>query len=153
MKKSIFLILISCMSFCATRTAAQSVDALQVVIDSLSVKVVNLEQELAFLKINTEINDLDTEIRIRSIEVSNMLTNLHIGGSSVISEMREFYKAFERNIKYIKDEVDSLQERVSASEDSFSAFKSVSLLLKMAGLLQSYSSLEEYMSIIEDALY
>lgn len=48
MKKSIFLILISCMSFCATRAAAQSVDSLQVVIDSLSVKVANLEQELAF---------------------------------------------------------------------------------------------------------
>ena len=62
MKKSIFLILISCMSFCATRAAAQSVDSLQVVIDSLSVKVANLEQELAFLKIDAEINDLDTEI-------------------------------------------------------------------------------------------
>ncbi len=153
MKKSIFLILISCMSFCATRAAAQSVDSLQVVIDSLSVKVANLEQELAFLKIDAEINDLDTEISIRSIEVSNILTNLYIGGSSAISQMRELYKALQGNIKYIKDKVDSLQERVSSSEDSFSAFKYVSLSLNMIGVLQSYSNLEERMSIIEDALY
>ena len=49
--------------------------------------------------------------------------------------------------------MDSLQERVSSSEDSFSAFKYVSLSLNMIGVLQSYSNLEERMSIIEDALY
>lgn len=57
MKKSIFLILISCMSFCATRAAAQSVDSLQVVIDSLSVKVAVLGHDLAYLKIDSEIRE------------------------------------------------------------------------------------------------
>lgn len=107
MKKSLFLILISCMSFCATRTVAQSIDSLQVVVDSLSIKVVKLEHDLAYLKVDTDIRTLDAKIEILTMRTENILTDFQLAiltnnKSEAKVLYRNLYQSYEERIKLAK---------------------------------------------------
>ena len=95
MKKSLFLILISCMSFCATRTVAQSIDSLQVVVDSLSIKVVKLEHDLAYLKVDTDIRTLDAKIEILTMRTENILTDFQL---AILTNNKSEAKVLYRNL-------------------------------------------------------
>lgn len=157
MKKSLFLILISCMSFCATRTVAQSIDSLQVVVDSLSIKVVKLEHDLAYLKVDTDIRTLDAKIEILTMRTENILTDFQLAiltnnKSEAKVLYRNLYQSYEERIKLAKKELDSLQERVISNKDSFSSFENMNLTIKLLSILSSYNNLEKQMSLIDEAL-
>lgn len=157
MKKSLFLILISCMSFCATRTVAQSIDSLQVVVDSLSIKVVRLEHDLAYLKVDTDIRTLDAKIEILTMRTENILTDFQLAiltnnKSEAKVLYRNLYQSYEERIELAKKELDSLQERVISNKDSFSSFENMNLTIKLLSILSSYNNLEKQMSLIDEAL-
>lgn len=157
MKKSLFLILISCMSFCATRTVAQSIDSLQVVVDSLSIKVVKLEHDLAYLKVDTDIRTLDAKIEILTMRTENILTDFQLAiltnnKSEAKVLYRNLYQSYEERIKLAKKELDSLRERVISNKDSFSSMENMNLTLKVLSILSSYNNLERQMSLIDEAL-
>lgn len=157
MKKSLFLILISCMSFCATRTVAQSVDSLQVVIDSLSVKVATLEQDLIYLKIDTDIRTLDAKIEILTMRVQNILTDFQLAiltnnKSEATILYRDLYRTYEERAELINRELDSLQESINLNKDSFSSFERIHLRIKVLSILSSYDNLEKQISLIDEAL-
>lgn len=157
MKKSLFLILISCMSFCATRTVAQSIDSLQVVVDSLSIKVVKLEHDLAYLKVDTDIRTLDAKIEILTMRTENILTDFQLAiltnnKSEAKVLYRNLYQSYEERIELAKKELDSLQERVISNKDSFSSFENMNLTIKLLCILSSYNNLEKQMSLIDEAL-
>ena len=157
MKKSLFLILISCMSFCATRTVAQSIDSLQVVVDSLSIKVVKLEHDLAYLKVETDIRTLDAKIEILTMRTENILTDFQLAiltnnKSEAKVLYRNLYQSYEERIELAKKELDSLQERVISNKDSFSSFENMNLTIKLLSILSSYNNLEKQMSLIDEAL-
>ena len=157
MKKSLFLILISCMSFCATRTVAQSIDSLQVVVDSLSIKVVKLEHDLAYLKVDTDIRTLDAKIEILTMRTENILTDFQLAiltnnKSEAKVLYRNLYQSYEESIKLAKKELDSLRERVISNKDSFSSMENMNLTLKVLSILSSYNNLEKQMSLIDEAL-
>lgn len=157
MKKSLFLILISCMSFCATRTVAQSIDSLQVVVDSLSIKVVKLEHDLAYLKVDTDIRTLDAKIEILTMRTENILTDFQLAiltnnKSEAKVLYRNLYQSYEESIELAKKELDSLQERVISNKDSFSSMENMNLTLKVLSILSSYNNLEKQMSLIDEAL-
>ena len=157
MKKSFFLILISCMSFCATRTVAQSIDSLQVVVDSLSIKVVKLEHDLAYLKVDTDIRTLDAKIEILTMRTENILTDFQLAiltnnKSEAKVLYRNLYQSYEERIELAKKELDSLQERVISNKDSFSSFENMNLTIKLLSILSSYNNLEKQMSLIDEAL-
>ena len=157
MKKSLFLILISCMSFCATRTVAQSIDSLQVVVDSLSIKVVKLEHDLAYLKLDTDIRTLDAKIEILTMRTENILTDFQLAiltnnKSEAKVLYRNLYQSYEERIELAKKELDSLQERVISNKDSFSSFENMNLTIKLLSILSSYNNLEKQMSLIDEAL-
>lgn len=157
MKKSLFLILISCMSFCATRTVAQSIDSLQVVVDSLSIKVVKLEHDLAYLKVDTDIRTLDAKIEILTMRTENILTDFQLAiltnnKSEAKVLYRNLYQSYEERIELAKKELDSLQERVISNKDSFSSMENMNLTLKVLSILSSYNNLEKQMSLIDEAL-
>lgn len=157
MKKSLFLILISCMSFCATRTVAQSIDSLQVVVDSLSIKVVKLEHDLAYLKVDTDIRTLDAKIEILTMRTENILTDFQLAiltnnKSEAKVLYRNLYQSYEERIELAKKELDSLQERVISNKDSFSSFENMNLTIKLLSILSSYNNLEKHMSLIDEAL-
>lgn len=157
MKKSLFLILISCMSFCATRTVAQSIDSLQVVVDSLSIKVVKLEHDLAYLKVDTDIRTLDAKIEILTMRTENILTDFQLAiltnnKSEAKVLYRNLYQSYEESIELAKKELDSLQERVISNKDSFSSFENMNLTIKLLSILSSYNNLEKQMSLIDEAL-
>lgn len=157
MKKSLFLILISCMSFCATRTVAQSIDSLQVVVDSLSIKVVKLEHDLAYLKVDTDIRTLDAKIEILTMRTENILTDFQLAiltnnKSEAKVLYRNLYQSYEERIELAKKELDSLQERVISNKDSFSSFENMNLTIKLLSILSSYNNLEKQMSLIDEAL-
>lgn len=157
MKKSLFLILISCMSFCATRTVAQSIDSLQVVVDSLSIKVVKLEHDLAYLKVDTDIRTLDAKIEILTMRTENILTDFQLAiltnnKSEAKVLYRNLYQSYEERIELAKKELDSLQERVISNKDSFSFFENMNLTIKLLSILSSYNNLEKQMSLIDEAL-
>lgn len=157
MKKSLFLILISCMSFCATRTVAQSIDSLQVVVDSLSIKVVKLEHDLAYLKVDTDIRTLDAKIEILTMRTENILTDFQLAiltnnKSEAKVLYRNLYQSYEERIKLAKKELDSLRERVISNKDSFSSMENMNLTLKVLSILSSYNNLEKQMSLIDEAL-
>lgn len=157
MKKLLFLILISCMSFCATRTVAQSIDSLQVVVDSLSIKVVKLEHDLAYLKVDTDIRTLDAKIEILTMRTENILTDFQLAiltnnKSEAKVLYRNLYQSYEERIELAKKELDSLQERVISNKDSFSSFENMNLTIKLLSILSSYNNLEKQMSLIDEAL-
>lgn len=157
MKKSLFLILISCMSFCATRTVAQSIDSLQVVVDSLSIKVVKLEHDLAYLKVDTDIRTLDAKIEILTMRTENILTDFQLAiltnnKSEAKVLYKNLYQSYEERIELAKKELDSLQERVISNKDSFSSFENMNLTIKLLSILSSYNNLEKQMSLIDEAL-
>ena len=157
MKKSLFLILISCMSFCATRTVAKSIDSLQVVVDSLSIKVVKLEHDLAYLKVDTDIRTLDAKIEILTMRTENILTDFQLAiltnnKSEAKVLYRNLYQSYEERIELAKKELDSLQERVISNKDSFSSFENMNLTIKLLSILSSYNNLEKQMSLIDEAL-
>ena len=157
MKKSIFLILISCMSFCATRAAAQSVDSLQVVIDSLSDKVAVLEHDLAYLKIDTDIRSLDVKIEILTMQVQNILTGFQLAiltnnKSEAKVLYRDLYRTYKERAEFIKKDLDSLQESINLNKDTFPSFENIHLNLKVLSVLSSYNNLERQISIIDEAL-
>lgn len=157
MKKSLFLILISCMSFCVTRTVAQSIDSLQVVVDSLSIKVVKLEHDLAYLKVDTDIRTLDAKIEILTMRTENILTDFQLAiltnnKSEAKVLYRNLYQSYEERIKLAKKELDSLRERVISNKDSFSSMENMNLTLKVLSILSSYNNLERQMSLIDEAL-
>lgn len=157
MKKSLFLILISCMSFCATRTVAQSIDSLQVVVDSLSIKVVKLEHDLAYLKVDTDIRTLDAKIEVLTMRTENILTDFQLAiltnnKSEAKVLYRNLYQSYEERIELAKKELDSLQERVISNKDSFSSFENMNLTIKLLSILSSYNNLEKQMSLIDEAL-
>ncbi len=157
MKKSLFLILFSCMLFCATRTVAQSIDSLQVVVDSLSIKVVKLEHDLAYLKVDTDIRTLDAKIEILTMRTENILTDFQLAiltnnKSEAKVLYRNLYQSYEERIELAKKELDSLQERVISNKDSFSSFENMNLTIKLLSILSSYNNLEKQMSLIDEAL-
>ena len=157
MKKSLFLILFSCMLFCATRTVAQSIDSLQVVVDSLSIKVVKLEHDLAYLKVDTDIRTLDAKIEILTMRTENILTDFQLAiltnnKSEAKVLYRNLYQSYEERIDLAKKELDSLQERVISNKDSFSSFENMNLTIKLLSILSSYNNLEKQMSLIDEAL-
>lgn len=83
------------MSFCATRTVAQSIDSLQVVVDSLSIKVVKLEHDLAYLKVDTDIRTLDAKIEILTMRTENILTDFQLAIlTNNKSEAKVLYRIF-----------------------------------------------------------
>ncbi len=158
MKKLLFLILISYMSFCATRTVAQSVDSLQVVIDSLSVKVAVLGHDLAYLKIDSEINALDENIQILSIQVGDMATDFrlailskHLKDSK--TQLQKLYEVYEESIRIIKDRIDLLQPLVDSKKNLLSPIESAHISFRVTGIWTSYYNLKNKMSIIREALY
>ena len=157
MKKSLFLILILRMSFCATRTDAQSIDPLHVAVDSLSIQVVKLEHDLAYLKVDTDIRTLDAKIEILTMRTENILTDFQLAiltnnKSEAKVLYRNLYQSYEERIELAKKELDSLQERVISNKDSFSSFENMNLTIKLLSILSSYNNLEKQMSLIDEAL-
>jgi outer membrane murein-binding lipoprotein Lpp len=145
------------MSFCATRTVAQSIDSLQVVVDSLSIKVVKLEHDLAYLKVDTDIRTLDAKIEILTMRTENILTDFQLAiltnnKSEAKVLYRNLYQSYEERIELAKKELDSLQERVISNKDSFSSFENMNLTIKLLSILSSYNNLEKQMSLIDEAL-
>lgn len=157
MKKSLFLILFSCMLFCATRAVAQSIDSLQVVVDNLSIKVVKLEHDLAYLEVDTDIRTLDAKIEVFTMRTENILTDFQLAiltnnKSEAKVLYRNLYQSYEERIKLAKKELDSLRERVISNKDSFSSMENMNLTLKVLSILSSYNNLEKQMSLIDEAL-
>lgn len=155
MKK--FLLFLFIVSLGATRIFAQSADSLQVVVDSLSVKVAKLEHDLTYLKIDTDIRTLDAKIEILTIRVQNILTDYQLAiltnnKSEAKVLYRDLYKTYEESVELIKKELDSLQKFVNSNEDSFSSFENIHLNLKVISILSSYNNLEKQMSLIDEAL-
>ncbi len=158
MKKSLFFIFISCMSFSATRTVAQSVDSLQVVIDSMSVKVAELEHDLAYLKIDSEINTLEGYIQIFSIEIGDMATDFqlavlskHLKDSKI--QLQELYEVYEERVRIVKDKIDLLQTQVDSQNYLLLPVERLRISLRVTGIWTSYYNVKNKMSIIKDALY
>lgn len=155
MKK--FLLFLFIVSLGATRIFAQSADSLQVVVDSLSVKVAKLEHDLTYLKIDTDIRTLDAKIEILTIRVQNILTDYQLAiltnnKSEAKVLYRDLYKTYEESVELIKKELDSLQKFVNSNENSFSSFENIHLNLKVISILSSYNNLEKQMSLIDEAL-
>ena len=145
------------MSLCAARTVAQSIDSLQVVVDSLSIKVVKLEHDLAYLKVDTDIRTLDAKIEILTMRTENILTDFQLAiltnnKSEAKVLYRNLYQSYEERIELAKKELDSLQERVISNKDSFSSFENMNLTIKLLSILSSYNNLEKQMSLIDEAL-
>lgn len=139
------------------RTLAQSTDSLQVVVDSLSVKVVKLERDIEYLKINTDISTLNTEIEILSMKVNSSFTDLQIGilyndKKDTKNLLRESYKHYKESVAFIKDEVDSIHELVYSKEETFSSKEYMHLLIDLTKVLFSYDLLEKRLSLLDKAL-
>lgn len=158
MKKFLLsLFLFSCMSLGTARTFAQSTDSLQVVVNSLSVKVAKLEHDLTYLKIDTDIRTLDAKIEILTIRVENILTDFQLAiltnnKSEAKVLYRDLYKTYKESVELVKKELDSLQESVNSNEDLLSSFENIHLNLKVISILSSYNNLEKQMSLIDKAL-
>lgn len=155
MKK--FLLFLFIVSLGATRIFAQSADSLQVVVDSLSVKVAKLEHDLTYLKIDTDIRALDAKIEILSIQVRGMATDFQIGILSNNKKdakdlLQKSYETYGESVELVKKEVNLLQKLVNSSIDSFSAFENMHISLGVMRILNSYHTLEKQMSIIGEAL-
>ena len=106
MKKFLF-VFISCITLGTAKTYAQSVDSLQVVVDSLSAKVIKLEHDLIYLKIKTDINTLNTKIEILSIKVDDLLTSFQMAIRSNRKEnmrdvLQESHRLYKRSTELVK---------------------------------------------------
>ncbi|WP_300750883.1 hypothetical protein [uncultured Alistipes sp.] len=142
------------------RTLAQPTDSLQVVVDSLSVKVVKLERDLEYLKINTDISTLNTEIEILSMKVNSSFTDIQIGilyndkkdTKDLLRVLRESCKHYKENVALIKDEVDSMQELVYSKKGTFSSNEYMCLSMHFMKVLFSYDLLEKRLSLLDEAL-
>lgn len=157
MKKFLLsLCIFFCMSLSTARTFAQSADSLQVVIDTLSVKIAKLEHDLTYLKIDTNIRTLGAEIEILSIQVGNMWTDFQIGilsnNRDVKDLLQESYKTYGESVELVKEKVNFLQKLVNSSINSFSASENTLIYLGVMSILNSYYGLERKMSIIGEAL-
>ena len=81
------------------RVAAQSIDSLQSVVDSLSTKINVLEHDLDYLKVSYELETLETDLGLFNSEINTksleIRINLYHDGLSwdLIDVYQEFYKA------------------------------------------------------------
>lgn len=158
MKKFLLsLFLFSCMPLGSAKIFAQSTDSLQVVVDSLSVKVAKLEHDMAYLKIQTDINTLDAEVEILTIQVGNILTDYQIAIlSGHKKEMREIlhknHETYKENVEIAKKKLNSLQECIDSNKDSFSVFENLHLTISIGRIWCSYNNLEKRISLVGKAL-
>ena len=158
MKKFLLsLFLFSCMLLGAARTFAQSADSLQVVVDSLSVKVTKLEHDLAYLKINTDISTLNTKIEILSLNVKDVFSDFQIAVLSnnkkgVKAQLRVLHEAYKERLEIIKREIDSLQELVNSNRETFSFLENMQILTGVMLVLNSYDILEKQMPVVGEEL-
>ena len=141
----------------AARTFAQSADSLQVVVDSLSVKVTKLEHDLAYLKINTDISTLNTKIEILSLNVKDVFSDFQIAVLSnnkkgVKAQLRVLHEAYKERLEIIKREIDSLQELVNSNRETFSFLENMQILTGVMLVLNSYDILEKQMPVVGEAL-
>lgn len=155
MKKFLIFVLFSCMSLGIARSYAQSVDSLLVVVDNLREKVVRLEKDAAYQKICTDLNRLNAEVEILSLQVRNVLVDLRVAVlcnniAEEKSRLQKKYKWYQEKKGFVNASMNLLQMTISLEKDSLFPLAEADVSSKLSIVLTSYKELEGLMSVMDN---
>lgn len=138
------------------RSYAQSVDSLQVVVDSLSVRVAKLEHDLTYRKMYAEMESLYFQLEILTLNVGNIMSDLQIANltknlKNMKIQLQEIFEGYKKRLEIYKDMIVKMQERIESNKRIFLPLEELQIESQKLLVLHSYNMLEGEISIIEKA--